>query len=294
MCWERPRSTWASPASMPVTYINSAAVDQGVLRASKAAWSAPPVECGGDARAGLGGAAHVSSSCPIEHLGRNTAFGKMGMPARMRWWCGIRTRIWGGLEHEERQDGARDHSLEGALLGAHARFTVQSDRKHPTGQHPGGPCHRASLKCIAGTSMQAAGRLGVDRVHHPADHRQPRGVDLGRRDRDSPGQPPRAHPGASQDRHDARLVRLPLFDHVPRVTEPSVLGARGAGRRRGVQSDRRAGRSETLDPRGTRPDALDPVDSNLSTRPDHQSPIARRRTFHGPRTSVAAVCLQRT
>ena len=104
--------------------------------------------------------------------------------------------------------------------------------------HPGGAVGR----------RPGGRRSGLDRIHHQDGQGEPGRLDLGGGHRNPPGEPPGAPGGARPHRPVARPVRLSLLDDVPRVAEPPAVGARGAGRRRGSQPDRRPRRTRSTGP----------------------------------------------
>ena len=186
---------------------------------------------------------------PDQHLGRNTAY-KMGVALdKMVVWDPH--EMYGGQTDEQLLD-ARMILWKGHC-SVHERFTVaQIARIRAAASRR--TRHRASggaVGCRAGRRRQR-----FDRIHHPPGHRGRTGIDLGRRHRDSSGQPACAERRAGEDRAVTRPVRVSVLDDVPRFAEPSALDSRRAGRRPGAQPNCRVRRAEALDEGRARSDAF--------------------------------------
>ena len=159
---------------------------------------------------------------PDQHLGRNTAF-KMGVPLdEMVVWDP--DEMWGGLQPEQVKKAKL--ILWKGYCSVHTRFTVaQIDafrKKYPEGKVVAHP------ECTFDV-VQAADESGSTEsiIHTVKD--SPEGSRLGRRDRGAPRKSSRSRGCARPHRRDARSVRLPLLDHVPRFTQsPALDSLRGS------------------------------------------------------------------
>src|SRR5215213_2735995 len=80
---------------------------------------------------------------------------------------------------------------------------------------------------------------------------------MGGRDRGSSRQSPGPRGSASENRHHAGPIWVPLLDDVPCLAEPSVVDSRGAGRGRASQPDHRARGAEAWGEARARPNASD-------------------------------------
>src|SRR5262249_7338570 len=96
------------------------------------------------------------------------------------------------------------------------------------------------------------------------------------RDRDSPRQPARPTGRPRALGRDARSIRLPLLDDVPRVAKPPALGPRGPARRSHLQPDHRRRLYEALGQDRARSDARDPL--TLEESPSWHTRYRRFRT----------------
>ena len=159
---------------------------------------------------------------PDQHLGRNTAY-KMGVPLdQMVVWDPH--EICGGLTPEQ-VEGREADPVEGPLLRPHALHR-RADRRVPeeVSRRPG----RSRIPECTFDVVQAADESGSTEYIINAVKDSPDGIGVGGRDRDPSRQPARARGRARPDRRDARSVRLPVLDDVPRVAEPPAVDARRA------------------------------------------------------------------
>ena len=231
-CWAELDQMGVASRVMPVTYINSAAAIKSFVG-----------ERGGTICTSSNAAATLKWGwnqrekilfLPDQHLGRNTAW-KMGVPLdEMVVWDPFEP--FGGLTKAE-LDRARMILWKGHC-SVHVRFTakqIEAVRQ----QYPGIRVDRASR----GAVRRAAGRRRqrLDRIHPENGSRCGAGYDVGRRNGDPSRPSSRRRGGGDEDRDLARSGRLPVLDDVPRVAEPSALGAGRSARRRGPQPHHRAG-----------------------------------------------------
>ena len=161
---------------------------------------------------------------PDQHLGRNTAF-KMGVPLdEMVVWDPNET--WGGLEPAQVQ--AAKLILWKGHCSVHTRFTVaQIDAFRK--QYPGGRVI-AHPECTFDV-VQAADDSGSTEYIINTVREQPVRIDLGRGTEIHLVNRLTNEVAPRQDRRDARSVRLPVLDDVPRLAEPPAVGARRTRRR---------------------------------------------------------------
>jgi quinolinate synthase len=258
MCWADLEQMLGSAAGIvPVTYINSSAAIKAFVG-----------ERGGVVCTSSNAAATLKWAwergrtilfLPDQHLGRNTAY-KLGVPLdRMPVWDP--NEIWGGLEPDVVRD-ARMLLWKGHC-SVHARFTVRQI-ENIRAQHPG--VHVIVHPEVPWDVAQAADDSGSTEYIIKTVR-----IDVGGRHRGPSREPARARGRARAHGALARPVRLPVLDDVPRLAQPSAVGARRPGRRRGAQPHRRARCAEALDEGRPRPDALD-----LVATPTHASWTLRR------------------
>jgi quinolinate synthase len=230
ICWAELQQLGLASKVVPVTYINSAASIKALVGRNGGT-----VCTSSNAAATLKWAWAQNEKIlflPDQHLGRNTAFA-MGVPLeQMVVWDP--NQPFGGLTRE--QLAAARMILWKGHCSVHVRFTAKQIEQ-VRGEHPGikvivhpevpfdvvqaaddSGSTEYILKTVResapGTSWAVATEVHL--VHRLAEEVAPA---------------------------KTRPVRLPLFHHVPDFAESSLVGARVAGRRRGGQRDRGAGRA---------------------------------------------------
>ena len=217
---------------IPVTYINSSAGDQSVRRRRTAASSARrPTprrdDLGVGARREAADAARPAS-WPQHRL-------QDGRAARRDGGVGSRTRSGAGSTPEQVERAKL--ILWKGHCSVHTRFTVQQidafRKKYPDGQG------RSRIPSARSTSSRRPIASGSTE-HIINTVKAVRTARLGGRDRSSPREPSRARGCARPDRGDARSVRLPLLDDVPRFAEPSAVDPRRAVEGQVAQPDHRS------------------------------------------------------
>ncbi len=203
------------------------------------------VERRGDADVGVGARRDGCCSCPISISAATPPTRWACRSIEMVVWDP--NEIWGGLDAGRRCKRAQHDPLEGPLLGPHALHRARRSSSIRA-QHPG-------VRVIVAPRSAVGRRAGrrrqrVDRVHHQHGQEQPVGIDLGRRHRDPPRQPPRAarssptRPSSSLDQFGclcSTMFRVSP-NHLLWILEGLVAGEV-------AQPDRRAGRTEALDAR---------------------------------------------
>ena len=246
VCWDEMRAQGVTGV-IPVTYINSTAAIKGFVgehggivctssNAHKAmtwAWSR----------------GEKLLMLPDQHLGRNTAFFKMGVPLdEMVLWNP--DLPFGGVSRE-----ALQHARLILWMGhcsVHTRFSPKQiahfRQQHPTGRvivHP---------ECTFET-VQAADECGSTEHIIKTVKNSPEGSIW------AVGTEIHLVNRLAAEVAPARTVmtldatRLPVLDDVPRVAQSPAVGARGTHRRRGPQPHRRARAREDLGARGAGSDA---------------------------------------
>ena len=237
ICWSELTQMGVASRVVPITYINSAAAIKSLVG-----------ENGGTVCTSSNAAATLKWGwqqkekilfLPDQHLGRNTAF-KMGVPLDQMV-------VWDPQRAVRRTDARTDRRreadpVEGPLLGARALHAKQIEKVRA--EHPG-------IRVIVHPEvpfdvLQAADDSGSTEYILKKVRDSAPGSKWAVGDRSPPRPSPCRRGGAGEDRRLARSVRLPLLDDVPRVAESPAVGARLAGRRRGRQRNRRAGRAEEV------------------------------------------------
>ncbi len=237
-CLGRAARTPASPTrSCPVTYMNSAAALKafcgehgGIVCTSSNAHDGARV----GVRARREGALLPRPAPRPQH--------------RRARWASRSTRCRSGTTQALRLAGR--HDARGAASAArvilwqghcsvHQRFTVDADRRGARAATPA--CTSSSTPSAATTSCRPPTATARPSSSSKTIAKAPAGIDLRRRHRDQPRQPPGARePG--QDGLLPRPGRLPLLDDVPHPPGLPRLDGRGARRGPRRQPDRRSTR----------------------------------------------------
>ena len=254
-CWEEltqmgnrhPRRQLAGQGVVPVTYINSAASIKAFVG-----------ERGGTVCTSSNAMATLKWAfargervlfLPDQHLGRNTAY-KMGIPLdEMVVWDP--DEICGGLDPD--QVSRAKMILWKGHCSVHTRFSakqIEAIRQQNPGVrvivHPEVPWDVVQAADDSGSTEYIIKTV----TNSPEGSIWAVGTEVHLVNRLAQ----QLAPGA--DSLVARSVRLSLLDHVPRLTQSPVVDSGRASRRSRPQSGHRAGRSEALEPRRTRPDAV--------------------------------------
>ena len=263
ICWQE-LDAMGIDSVIPVTYINSSAAIKAFVGEHGG------IVCtSGNASAVLKWAWARGERIlflPDQHLGRNTAY-KMGVPLdQMVVWDPH--EIGGGITPE--QGRAARLLLWKGHCSVHTRFTAKQialvREQHPGVRvivHPEVPWDVVQAADDSGSTEHilktvresAAGSVWAVGTEVHLVNRLANEV--------APG----------QDRAVARSVGVPLLDDVPRVAQPSAVGARGAARRPRPEPHRRSRRAEALGAGLAREDACRRSDGSRSGLPGYRGLI---------------------